>query len=80
MNQTDVNNLLNNSNSADLFGRRVNGLSTVNNLSDLNELLAGDDLPQIVVYDKGYLNDRARSPCSSRPAPRCTSASASRAR
>lgn len=57
MNQTDVNNLLNNSNSADLFGRRVNGLSTVNNLSDLNELLAGDDLPQIVVYDKGYLND-----------------------
>jgi len=32
-------------------------LQTINNLPALNQLLAGDDLPQIVVYDQGYLAD-----------------------
>jgi hypothetical protein len=56
MNQSDVNNLLNNTNASDLFGRRTQGVSGVNNLSDLNAMLAGDDLPKIVVYDEGYLD------------------------
>ena len=54
MNQTDVNNLLNNTNANDLFGRRVAGLTTINSLSVLNQILMGDDLPQIEVYDEGY--------------------------
>lgn len=57
MNQTDVNNLLNNTNANDLFGRRVTGLTTVNNLNMVNEILAGDDLPTIQVYDEGYLDE-----------------------
>lgn len=57
LNQTDVNNLLNNTNANDLFGRRQNGLSTIDNLTEVNRLLAGDDLPQIEVYDEGYLDD-----------------------
>lgn len=54
MNQTDVNNLLNNTNANDLFGRRVTGLTTINNLAMVNQILAGDDLPTIEVYDEGY--------------------------
>ena len=51
MNRQTFNNLRTNTNASDLFGRRQNGLSTINNLADLNVLLAGDDLPMIEVYD-----------------------------
>lgn len=59
MNRVTFNNMISNTNSADLAGRRTAGLSlaTVLSLNDTNALLAGEDLPQIVVYDDGYLND-----------------------
>lgn len=57
LNQTDVNNCLNNTNSADLGGRRTRGGDTINSLASLNQVLLDDDLPTIMPYDEGYLND-----------------------
>jgi hypothetical protein len=57
MNQGTLNNLLNNGNNADLYGRRTAGLATFNNLTTVNQLMQGDNLPQIAVYDKGFLDD-----------------------
>lgn len=59
VNQITANNILANTNSADLFGRRVSGLATVNSIPQLNELLTMDNLPNIVPYDLGYLADPA---------------------
>jgi hypothetical protein len=59
MNQSTFNQLISNTNPADLYGRRQAGLGLINNLDDMNRLLAGDDLPQICVYDEGYLDDNA---------------------
>lgn len=57
MSRPTFNNLRSNINAADIYGRRTIGLGTINNLQGFNQLLMGDDLPQIVVYDGGYLND-----------------------
>lgn len=57
MNQTTFNNILLNTNPADLYGRRTSGLATVNGPNDLNTLLSGDDLPTIVIYDEGYFDE-----------------------
>ncbi len=59
MNRVTFNRMIANTNSADLAGRRTAGLSlsTVLSLADTNALFAGEDLPQIVIYDDGYLND-----------------------
>lgn len=57
MNRTTFNQMISNTNAADLGGRRVTGFQTVNGPNQLNELLAQDDLPNIVIYDLGYLND-----------------------
>lgn len=57
MNQLTFNNMLSNTNNADLYGRRTAGLGTFNNLGGINELLTGDNLPEIVVYDRGYFDD-----------------------
>ncbi len=59
MNRTTFNRMISNTNASDLAGRRTSGLSlsTVLSLNDTNTLLAGEDLPQIVVYDEGYLDD-----------------------
>lgn len=57
MNRVTANNMLANTNNADLYGRRTAGLGTFNSMPQINTLLAGDDLPQVVVYDEGYLND-----------------------
>lgn len=57
VNQITANSLLTNTNSADVFGRRVSGLATVNSITQLNELLTMDNLPNIVPYDNGYLAD-----------------------
>jgi hypothetical protein len=54
MNQKTWNNMINNINPADLYGRRTTGLGTINNLAAINQLLAGDNLPTIVIYDEGY--------------------------
>jgi hypothetical protein len=57
MNQTEVNNFLMNTNSAD-FGRvRGESGATVNDLAAANAILAANDLPQVVPYDKGYYTD-----------------------
>lgn len=57
MNQVTLNRLLNNSNVADVYGRRTQGLGTINSIEQMNMLLAGDNLPKFYVYDEGYLND-----------------------
>lgn len=57
MNRGTFNNLRTNTNAADIYGRRTAGLGTYNNVKGINDLLTGDDLPQIVIYDGGYLND-----------------------
>jgi hypothetical protein len=57
MNRTTFNALLSNTNAGDLGGRRGAGLSSINGPAQLNELLAMDDLPAIVVYDDGYIDE-----------------------
>jgi hypothetical protein len=57
MNQTTFNLLISNINAADLYGRRLAGLSIVNNQQQLNQLLLGDGLPTIEIYEGGYFND-----------------------
>jgi hypothetical protein len=59
MNRGTFNNLRQNTNAADLYGRRTAGLGTFNNLQGINQLLQGDDLPGIQVYDVGYYDDAA---------------------
>jgi hypothetical protein len=55
-NQVTVNKMLANTNAADLYGRRTAGLGTANSLNQVNELYTMDGLPNIRVYDEGYLN------------------------
>jgi hypothetical protein len=57
MNQATFNSLANNTNNADLYGRRNVGLATYNNLQGFNQLLTGDNLPRLQIYDRGYLDD-----------------------
>lgn len=56
MNRVTWNNMIKNTNSADLYGRRTAGFGTYESIDDVNKLLAGDDLPQIVIYDHAYKN------------------------
>jgi hypothetical protein len=57
MNRTTFNQMLTNTNAADLGGRRTTGLSPINDNARLNEYLAGENLPGIVIYDDGYITD-----------------------
>lgn len=57
VNRTTANNLANNQNSADIYGRRTAGLASPNSLSDMNTIFMGEDLPQIVIYDETYIDD-----------------------
>lgn len=57
MNRKTFNYFIANTNAADIGGRRTTGLQTVEGLTAANELLTKDDLPNIVVYDEGYLSD-----------------------
>jgi hypothetical protein len=56
MNLVTFNNLINNGNNLDLYGRRVAGLATVNSPEQLSQLLGMDNLPTFTVYDEGYLD------------------------
>jgi len=56
INQGEVNNLMQNTNANDLFGKRLTN-STINSLADVNSILTSNDFPQIVPYDRGYQND-----------------------
>lgn len=51
---TSINYLLNNRNAADLGGVRMEVGQTLNSLTELNKLLAANDLPQLVEYNKTY--------------------------
>jgi len=57
MNRKTYTTLRTNGNATDLYGRRTAGLGTANNLGQINEILTGDDLPTIRIYDEGYLAD-----------------------
>jgi hypothetical protein len=57
MNRVTLNQVLNNTNAADLGGRRVAGFQTINGPQALTQILAAEDLPSFVVYDEGYYDD-----------------------
>ncbi len=57
MNQRTFNKLTANTNPADFGGKRTQGLATIIGLAETNYVLLNEDLPQIVIYDDGYLND-----------------------
>ena len=59
INRITFNHMIRNANTADMAGRRTNGLNTMLalNLNELNTVLVGEDLPQIRVFDDGYFND-----------------------
>lgn len=56
-NTTTVNNILNNTNSADFGGKRTDYGATVNMLGAFNQILLENDLPSLVEYDKTYQDD-----------------------
>jgi len=51
-NTVSINNILNNTNANDLGGKRVELGMTLNTVEDINKLLAANDLPQLVEYNK----------------------------
>jgi hypothetical protein len=57
MNRSTLNAMLGNTNANDLAGRRASGLLSVLNLNEVNNILMGEDLPTVVPYDEGYLDD-----------------------
>jgi hypothetical protein len=57
MNRTTFNNMISNTNANDIAGRRASGLLTVLNLPEVNKVLAGEDLPQVQIYDQGYYDE-----------------------
>lgn len=57
MNRVTANNLLANTNATDVSGRRTGGFGTFNSIQEMNTLFTMDDLPNVVVYDEGYLVD-----------------------
>lgn len=56
INRTTMNNLLLNTNASDAYGRRLPSGATINQLSDTQSILTANDLPEIVVYDGGYID------------------------
>ncbi len=59
LNLVTFNNLLNNTNAADLGGRwsSQGGEGAIRNGERLNSIFMGEGLPRIEVYDEGYTND-----------------------
>ncbi|MDR3634338.1 MAG: major capsid protein [Isosphaeraceae bacterium] len=57
MNVVTANQMLNNSNAADLGGKRGQYGATINSLEDWNKILVMNDLPRISIYNGGYLNE-----------------------
>jgi len=54
MNRVTFNQILSNLNAADLYGRKAEFGATINGPADLNRILAGEGLPGIEIYDRGY--------------------------
>lgn len=57
MNRVTLNSMLSVTNINDIAGRRTSGLLSYLTLNEINSILLGEGLPQIMVYDEGYLND-----------------------
>lgn len=57
MSQQTFNYMTANTNSADLGGKRTDGLGTVIGLADSNKVLMKEDLPQIQIMDEGYFDE-----------------------
>lgn len=57
MNRVTANNLLANTNAADLGGKRTSGLANILSISETNNVLGGEDLPAIRIWDDGYKDD-----------------------
>lgn len=58
-NTTTINYLLNNTNAADLYGKRQDVGATFNSLADINKIFSANDLPQFAEYDETYFTDAA---------------------
>lgn len=56
MNQSTFNSMTANTNAADLYGKRTAGLAIPQGVNEINAVLMNEDLPQIVIYDEGYLD------------------------
>jgi hypothetical protein len=57
MNRVTANYLFANTNAADLGGKKGNFGASIDSLPGVNAILTGEDLPTVMVYDQGYLND-----------------------
>jgi hypothetical protein len=57
MNRTTANYLLSNTNAADLGGQKTLGGANIQDFPGINRILGGQGLPQIEVYDEGYIDD-----------------------
>lgn len=57
MNRTTWNNFIKNTNAADFGGKKGVGLQSISSVADANRVLAGEDLPQLMVYDEGYIDE-----------------------
>lgn len=57
MNRATANNLLANTNAADLGGKRTSGLANILSMTEVNNVLGGEDLPRIVIHDDTYQDD-----------------------
>lgn len=55
-NRVTINRMLANTNAADLGGRRTTGGGTINSVAETNKITMGEDLPQVVIYDDGYVD------------------------
>lgn len=57
MNRVTANRLLSITNQNDIAGRRGQNATTINNLTMVNEILMGEGLPSVAIYDEGYLSE-----------------------
>ena len=57
MTRATFNQMVANANAVDLYGKRTAGLGTFNSLEAINQLIAGEDLPTIYIYDQTYPTD-----------------------
>lgn len=57
MNRYTFNAMNTNTNANDLGGKRAAGLSSITGVNQINEVLTRDDLPNIVIYDRGYIDE-----------------------
>lgn len=57
LNRVGANYMLSNNNPADLGGKLKSGLNPVTSMNGLNTILTGEGLPNVEVYDDGYLDE-----------------------